>query len=67
MPQSDKHQEIVVETTNIPEAAINAHFQLIAINLGSWKPEVEEWLHSEEAEGPLQQLLAHVPCPPTLH
>ncbi len=56
-----------METTNIPEAAINAHFQLIAINLGSWKPEVEEWLHSEEAEGPLQQLLANVPCPPTLH
>ena len=56
-----------MDTMNVPEAVVNAHFQLIAINLGSWKPEVEEWLHSEEAEPSLQQLLAHVPCVPAIH
>ena len=56
-----------METTNVPDAVVQAHFQLIALNLGSWRPEVDEWLHSEEAEPSLQALLANVPCSPTVH
>jgi len=51
----------------VPSAVINAHLQLMALNFQSWKPDVEKWLHSEEAAPSLQQLLAHVPCSPTLH
>ncbi len=44
------------------EAALIAYRQLIAINLESWKPEVDAWLHSEAANEELQRLLAAVPC-----
>ncbi len=56
-----------MEASELPQAVINAHFQLIALNLGSWKHDVDEWLHSEEAESSLQALLANVPCSPTVH
>ena len=56
-----------MDAENVPIAIINAHIRLIALNFQSWKPDVEKWLHSVEAEESLQQLLAHVPCSPTLH
>jgi hypothetical protein len=56
-----------MELANIPSAVINAHFQLMALNFGSWKPDVEQWLHSEDAQAPLRELLANVPCSPTIH
>ena len=56
-----------MELIDLPQAVINAHFRLIALNMGSWKPEIDEWLHSEEAESDLQELLANVPCSPTIH
>ena len=31
------------------------------------KPEVDEWLHSEEASPVLAQILLNVPCSETLH
>jgi hypothetical protein len=51
----------------LPDAAIQAYLQLIELNLGSWRPQVAEWLHSQEAEAPLKELLIMVPCSPTLH
>jgi hypothetical protein len=56
-----------MDTIELPEAAIHAYLRLIELNFGSWKPQVAEWLHSEEAEAPLRELLAMVPCSPTLH
>ncbi len=56
-----------MDAENVPGAIINAHLRLIALNFQSWKPDVEKWLHSEEAEASLQELLAHVPCSLTLH
>ncbi len=56
-----------MDAENVPGAVINAHMWLLALNFQSWKPQVEKWLHSAEAEEPLQELLAHVPCSPTLH
>jgi hypothetical protein len=56
-----------MESIELPEAAIHAYLRLIELNLGSWKPQVAEWLHSEEAEAPLKELLAMVPCSPTVH
>lgn len=51
----------------LPDAAIRAYLRLIELNLGSWRPQVAEWLHSSEAEAPLKELLLMVPCSPTLH
>ncbi len=51
----------------IPAASVEAFRQLMALNLQSYKPEVADWLHSEEAEGVLAEILLHVPCSLTLH
>lgn len=56
-----------METFELPDAAINAYLRLIEINMASWKPQVAEWLHSDDAAPSLKQLLALVPCSPTLH
>lgn len=56
-----------METINLPEVVVDAHFRLIALNFESWKPDIAEWLHSEQAETELQQLLALVPCSATIH
>ena len=56
-----------MEIEFLPEASIQAYLQLIALNLGSWKPQVAEWLHSEDAAPELKELLAMVPCSPTVH
>jgi hypothetical protein len=55
------------EPLELPEASIQAYLQLIELNLGSWRPQIAEWLHSQEAEEPLKELLTMVPCSPTLH
>ena len=56
-----------MEAPYLPTEAIHAYLKLIELNLSGWKPQVEAWLHSEAAELPLQQLLAIVPCSPTVH
>jgi hypothetical protein len=56
-----------VDAENVPPAVIYAHFRLMQLNFESWKPDVDEWLHSEEAEASLHQLLLNVPCSPTMH
>ena len=48
-------------------ASVQAFRQLLALNLQLEKPEVNEWLHSEEAEPVLAQILINVPCSETLH
>ena len=50
-----------------PEAMLQAYTQLIQLNMESWKPEVTDWLHSEDAEPVLKELLAIVPCSGTVH
>ena len=54
-------------TTQVPEAAILAYQRLIQLNLELHKPEVEEWLHSEDAEPALKEMLANVPCMGQIH
>ncbi len=49
------------------QAAVLAYQRLLQLNWESWKPEVAEWLHSEDAEPVLQELLGAVPCSATVH
>jgi hypothetical protein len=49
------------------EAALQAYRRLIQLNMESWKPEVSDWLRSEEAEPVLEELLVIVPCSGTVH
>lgn len=48
-------------------AATHAYFELVALNMRLWRPEVADWLHSDDAQAPLMQLLSIVPCSPTVH
>jgi hypothetical protein len=59
--------EMEMVTGYAPEAAFQAYRKLIQLNMESWKPEVNDWLHSEEAEPLLKELLALVPCSGTVH
>jgi hypothetical protein len=59
-------QEVDMEQY-IPAASVQAYRQLLALNLQLYKPEVTDWLHSEEAEPVLSQILLNVPCSETLH
>jgi hypothetical protein len=59
--------ETDMENMDFPDEAIQAYLKLIELNMASWKPDVSEWLHSSEAELPLRQLLANVPCSATIH
>jgi hypothetical protein len=58
-----------VETTThqAPQAVILAYQQLIQLNLELYKPEVADWLHSEDAEPVLKEMLVHVPCAGNIH
>ncbi len=49
------------------QAAILAYQRLLQLNWESWKPEVADWLHSEDAEPVLKELLVAVPCSATVH
>lgn len=56
-----------METFKIPDVSVQAYIRLLELNLGAWKPDVENWLHSAEAREELRELLAFVPCSPTVH
>jgi hypothetical protein len=56
-----------MEQHTLDEAAVTAHFELIALNMRSWQPEVAAWLHSDAGVKALGRLLIAVPCSPTLH
>jgi hypothetical protein len=56
-----------METHALHQSAIHAYLELMALNLGSWRPEVAAWLHSADAESALRALLVAVPCSPTVH
>jgi len=49
-------------TTQVPEAVIQAYQRLVQLNLELHKPEVAQWLHSEDAEPALKEMLENVPC-----
>ena len=50
-----------------PIEVIQAFQQLLLLNLESHKPQVTDWLHSEDAEPVLKRLLVHVPCVGRIH
>jgi len=56
-----------MDNIELPDASIQAYLRLMELNFGAWRPQVAEWLHSQEAEAPLKELLTMVPCSPTLH
>jgi hypothetical protein len=56
-----------MEAQYLNDAAIHAYLELIELNMGSWRPEISAWLHSGESAAALNQLLALVPCSPTVH
>ncbi len=58
-----------METTTIqtPTAVILAYQRLLQLNLESHKPEVADWLHSEDAEPVLKEMLVNVPCVGRVH
>lgn len=55
------------DNADLNDDAIRAYLGLIELNMRAWQPEVSEWLHSQEAEAPLKELLTIVPCSPTVH
>jgi len=58
---------VETNTIEVPQAVILAYQRLIQLNLESYKPEVADWLHSEEAEPVLKEMLANVPCVGHMH
>lgn len=56
-----------MEPQYLNDAAVHAYLELIALNMRSWQPEVAAWLHSDQSAAALGQLLAIVPCSPSLH
>jgi hypothetical protein len=60
-------KEIDMVTAYAPESIILAYQRLIQLNMESWKPEVADWLHSEDAEPVLKELLAVIPCVGSIH
>jgi len=51
----------------LPAVSVEAWRQLVSLNLQHHRPEVADWLHSDDAAPVLQQLLANVPCAGTVH
>jgi hypothetical protein len=59
-------QEANVENQILP-ASVYAWQQLFQLNMQLYKPEVTDWLHSDEAAPVLANILVNVPCSRTLH
>jgi hypothetical protein len=59
--------EVYMEHLEFPPSAVHAYLKLVELNMASWKPDVAAWLHSDEAQLPLRELLENVPCSPTVH
>ena len=51
----------------VPPASVFAYRPLLELNTQVRTPEMTEWLHSQEAEPLLAQILIDVPCSVTLH
>jgi hypothetical protein len=54
-------------SNQLPPEAVNAWYQLMQLNLTSHQPQFMEWLHSENADPVLKQLLVNVPCAGAVH
>jgi len=61
--------EMSMEFTSheLPEEALQAWVELLQLNLTLHQPKVEAWLHSEEADPILKELLINVPCPAVIN
>jgi hypothetical protein len=56
-----------MEAQYLNDAAIHAYLELVKLNMRSWQPRISAWLHSDDSAEALSQLLAIVPCSPTIH
>ena len=57
-----KTREDTMESIFIHEEAMKAQLALLAINFSSWRPDINRWLHSEDSETSLREMLQYVPC-----
>lgn len=51
-----------MESIFVHEGAMKAQLALLAINFSSWRPDINQWLHSEDSETSLREVLQHAPC-----
>ena len=51
-----------MESIFVHEEAMKAQFALLVINFSSWRPDISQWLHSEDSETSLREVLQYAPC-----
>ncbi len=51
-----------MESIFVHEEAMKAQLTLLAINFSSWRPDINQWLHSKDSEVSLKGVLQHAPC-----
>lgn len=51
----------------IPKAVMQAYQKLVRLNLELHKPEVEQWLHSDDSQPELKEMLENLPCLGEIH
>ena len=66
-PNDTGYGDMDLYSMQAQQAVLLAYRQLVQLNLTLHKPEVEAWLHSEEAEPALKDMLENVPCFGEIH
>jgi hypothetical protein len=51
-----------IHSEDVPQAVIQAYEKLVKLNLELHKPEVEKWLHSDDSQPELKEMLLNLPC-----
>jgi hypothetical protein len=51
----------------VPKLVIQAYQRLVRLNLELHKPAVEKWLHSEDSNPELKEMLLNLPCLGQIH
>ena len=51
-----------MESIFVHEGAMKAQLALLAINFSSWRSDINQWLHSEDSEASLREVLQYAPC-----
>ncbi len=51
-----------MESIFVHEEIMKAQLALLVINFSSWKPDISQWLHSEDSETSLREMLQYAPC-----
>jgi hypothetical protein len=54
-------------SNQVTDEVLEAWYELMQLNLTSHQPKVTAWLHSEDADPVLKQLLVKVPCEGLMH